>query len=255
MIGIGIDTSLRSSGRIMRPSSIANLVADWDPYAVSKDGSNLVAQVDDTTGTHPFLQATGAAKPTWVANSMNGHPVLRFAGAQFMQLATAAQLSYERTQAWTMYTVVRTTGSATDQCILAKGNPAGQGYGFSFGNGGTVNNIRVAIASSGANRIIGDATATMLNTSHVVVITYDGSSAVGGVNVYVDGASVSVGATVNTLSATIINALNFTLGFNQIAAYFTGDFARGGLYSRVVTAAERGKLTRFLGSRFGITVT
>jgi hypothetical protein len=249
-----IGIRLGGMGRTFSPSQLSNLAADWDPTLVTKDGSDLVSQLNDRTGTHPFLQATGAAKPTWIANSMNGQPILRFAGSHFMQLATAAQLSYERTQAWTMYTVLRVTGAATDQCILAKGNPAGQGFGFSAGNGGTVNNVRVAIASSGANRIIGDATATLQNNNRVIVVTYDGSSAVGGVNVYVNGSSVAVGATVNTLSATIINALNFTLGFNQIAAYLTGDFARGGVYSRVLATAERSSLTRFLGLRYGITV-
>jgi len=49
---------------------------------VVKDGSNYVSQWNDNSGNgfHP-IQATGTYQPLWVDNELNGHPVIRFDGA------------------------------------------------------------------------------------------------------------------------------------------------------------------------------
>lgn len=244
---------------VFRLSSVANLVADWNPLpdAVTKDGSNLVSQCSDASGNgNHFLQASGAAKPTWVSSlaSANNAPALQLSGAQYMQLGLSSQLDYDRTQAWTMGAVVRVTGSANDQCILAKGNPISIGYGMSCGNGATTANLRAGLAASGANRIVGDGSIALKDTTRIIRVTYDGSSSVSGVKMYVDGASVTVSPTVNSLSSAITSANKFTLGWNAIAAYLTGYFMRGFLYSRVLSAAEGTRIDRMLGRKYGITV-
>lgn len=55
----------------------------WKPdeSRVTKDGSNRLSQVNDISGNNNHLvQLTGAEQPLWVANSINGRPVMRFNG-------------------------------------------------------------------------------------------------------------------------------------------------------------------------------
>lgn len=151
--------------------------------------------------------------------------------------------------------VVRVTGAGNDQCIMAKGNPISIGYGFSCGNGATTADLRAGLAASGANRIVGDGSVALKDVTRVIRVTYDGSSTVAGVTMTVDGVAVSVGATVNSLSATIVSANKFTLGWNAIAAYLTGYFVRGYVYSRVLAAGEAVRLDRYLGRRYGVAVS
>lgn len=250
--------SLGCSGDSFALSSVANLVADWDPIApnVTKDGSDKVSVLSDTSGSgHHFLQASGAAQPTWVSSlaTANGAPALLLSGAQFMQLATNTQLNYERTQPWTMVFVVRVTGAATDQTILLKGTAA-QGFGVQLGNGGTVNNIRAAVANSGANRVVADGATTLLNTTRILRVSYAGNSLCAGITMRSDGTSLGVGATVDSLSASSLTALLVTLGHNQIASFLTGYFIRGAIYDRVLSADEGTLVERFLGSKYGVTV-
>lgn len=255
MIGVGVGIGMRS--RLFRLTDVANIVADWNPAFVTKDVSNLTAQLDDASGQgNHMLQSSGVVKPTWVSSlaSANGAPALQLAGAQYMQLGTGSQLSYERTQPWTIGCVVRVTGAGTDQCILAKGNPASIGYGISCGNGGTTANLRAGLAASGANRVIGDGSIALKDVTRVIRVTYDGSSTVGGLTMTVNGVSVSVAATVNSLSATIVSANKFTLGWNAIGAYLTGYFVRGYMATRAIAGAEGSKVDRHLGALYGVAV-
>jgi hypothetical protein len=57
----------------LRPLCIINSVE------VTKNGSDRVAQMTDQSGLgNHFVQATDADKPLWVANQLNGFPIIRF---------------------------------------------------------------------------------------------------------------------------------------------------------------------------------
>lgn len=52
-----------------------------DPATITKDGSDLVAQVSDKSGRgNHWIQATGTAKPTWTASALGTQPALNFDG-------------------------------------------------------------------------------------------------------------------------------------------------------------------------------
>jgi hypothetical protein len=78
---------------------------------VVKDASGLVSEWRDQApdGTNHLTQATGTAKPTWVANGVNGRPTLHFDGGDVMQFAT--RLTNVRTVFW----VIREDGGVSNE--------------------------------------------------------------------------------------------------------------------------------------------
>lgn len=54
---------------------------------VFRDSSNKITSVIEKVSDKPLLPASTAAAPTWVANVVNGQPVMRFAGAQSLKLS------------------------------------------------------------------------------------------------------------------------------------------------------------------------
>lgn len=82
---------------------------------------------------------------------------------------------------------------------------------------------------------------------HHIVITYDGSSSASGVAIYDNGLPVSTTTSYNTLSASILNTVAFTLGRAMTTAaplYFIGSLDEIVIYDRVLSADEVRMLAR-----------
>lgn len=238
-------------------ATISGLDGWWRPTAanVTLSGSSVDELRDASGNAIHVAQSTGAAKPTYNASfaGANNQPSVQFDGGDYLSAASTASLSYERTQAWTAIFCIHSTTAGLDQTVFAKGNPISTGYGVMI-NAGGAGTMRVGLANSAGNRALGDASVTTTTTTRIIEVTYSGTSLTTGMAVYRDGTSVAVGATVESLSATIINALAFSLGWNQIAGYFVGHLMDMALWSRVLTAGERATIRADMAIRYGVTV-
>jgi len=71
------------------PTDISNLLAWWDFSdidTITKDGSDLISQVDDKSGNDYHLtQLTGANQPTWQDDNRNNLDTADFGSAGFMK--------------------------------------------------------------------------------------------------------------------------------------------------------------------------
>jgi hypothetical protein len=78
---------------------------------VVQDANGFVSQWKDQVpeGTNHLGQTTATARPRWIADGVNGKPVLRFDGGDMMQFAT--RLTSVRTVFW----VIRESEAATDE--------------------------------------------------------------------------------------------------------------------------------------------
>jgi hypothetical protein len=182
--------------------------------------------------------------------------------SQFVQTTDAANLSFERTNAFTIDAWIRTSETVHNLFIATKqeNSTPFRGYGLAISNGevpaceGSSNP-----AAAGAGQLVGfldGATsitcppdhyisvrgATHLNDGqwHHVAMTYDGSSAAAGVKLYVDGAAeASVVQQDNLGSNTILNTVPFTIGSRESGGVpFNGDIDEVEVFNRVLSPAE-----------------
>lgn len=89
------------------PTTVANLQAWYDatdPASITKDGSNLVAQLNDKSGNaNHLIQATGANKPTYNSSGGgNNKPYIAFTNGKNLLLS-----SFSKSQPYTVYFVAK----------------------------------------------------------------------------------------------------------------------------------------------------
>jgi hypothetical protein len=78
---------------------------------------------------------------------------------------------------------------------------------------------------------------------HHMIATYDGTSAPSGVHIYFDGKDQALTASVNTLSATIVNSISMYIGSrNGSSQLFDGLLDEAALYNYVLTQTQVNKV-------------
>jgi len=88
---------------------IPGCVGAWTADSVTKDGSNNISAVADLAAVKHNL-ASGGTAPVWVANQINGRPIIRFGGAGYLHNDT-----FEVDQSFTAWVVYKGT---PDDCLV-----------------------------------------------------------------------------------------------------------------------------------------
>ena len=146
-------------------------------------------------------------------------------------------LGFERTDAFSISAWVK-RNSSKNQMIVSKRLSSGNLTGYSLRITNSTNQLQVQLRSAGSNRLIlNGSTALDTNWNHVV-LTYDGSSNISGLNVYVNGSNDN-GSTTGTLSLSILNSAEFNIGAeNNNDDFFDGNIGPVHLYNRALSAAD-----------------
>lgn len=113
---------------------------------------------------------------------------------------------------------------------MAQINPGGKILFFLRSDINTNNFIRVRAS-----------TPIIANTWSFIVITYDGSSLVSGVNIYIDGVKSLLENTIDSLTGSIITPTNFNLGLRGDplgANVYEGLLDEVGVWTRALSATE-----------------
>ena len=149
-------------------------------------------------------------------------------------------LDFTNTDAFSISCWFKRTRSGVSEFLVSKQDSTSNARGYTllipFDDNKVTVVIRNNTASSG--RLIVDCTTAITNTNwHHIVMTYDGSSSVSGINLYLDG-NPDTGATSGTLSATISNSASFQIGAKNGGNEFSGNIDEVSVYNSELSASD-----------------
>lgn len=147
----------------------------------------------------------GAACPT----QLSGRRGVVFAGAQYIDCGLIDR--FERTDAFTLFVLVQAATAASVEFISSQDEAQGnRGIALAAYSRQTYAYIT---STYWTNMLLRNTTAGYYNrTVDCIAMTYTGSSALTGVNLYINGNTTGHGVEINNLSATIKSGKPFILG-------------------------------------------
>ncbi len=149
-------------------------------------------------------------------------------------------LNFERTNAFSISCWFKRTRSGVSEFLVAKQDSTSNSRGYTllipFDDNKVTFVIRNNTALSG--RLIVDCTTAITDTNwHNIIMTYDGSSNVSGINLYLDGNN-DTGVTSGTLSATISNTANFQIGAKNGSNEFSGNIDEVAVFNSELSQSD-----------------
>ncbi|HEY3416936.1 MAG TPA: hypothetical protein VGM23_08650, partial [Armatimonadota bacterium] len=215
-----------------------------------RDGAPVAAWPDSSAGNHPALQTNAERQPKWIANGLNGKPVVRFDG-DYLDTISGAALP----PAHTIFAVVN-DNSATDNGPFlwfendnnTPGNlsddPAGPAFGTSV-NGGR---LRLRNYPGFQDRDLPFAKGTPA--------VYTLLAETSGVTGYANGRSLKFNLQNGWTGAFANGATTgrFRIGMHggTFEQFFGGDIAELIVYSRALSTGERRQVESYLAGKYGI---
>ena len=211
-------------------------VANW--YDLSGQGNHAVQAVGGSQA--PITGAVGLAGSCRTFDGV----------ADFVEEANANTFDFERNEAFSISMWIKPNAAragAVGYILMAKfdwDGGAGKGWDLETTWDDVVANKNVLrfwlINDWGAGNRIGVYGSTDLTNDpwwHVVM-TYDGSSDAGGVNLYVNSVLENMNTQINGLNATIKNGWKVRIAARGGGVYYPGSIANSCIFSRELTAAE-----------------
>jgi hypothetical protein len=199
-------------------------VADGDPVACWDDGSGV---------GHNVVQATTTKRPLLKLAILNSKPVLRFDGVDDFLQATFTAI----TQPFSRIAVFNMRSYAASSHIYGAG-PTGQGVLFESSTSPIMSLYDGTVSPSTSSLAVG--------TFGVVSELHNGAAS----ELRVNGAAAATGNPgVATLSGVTLSAASNGASTTPV------DHAEVVVYNRALTTAERQSVERYLGTKYGITVS
>lgn len=229
-------------GVVFGPLSITNCELWLDASnagSITKDGSNLVSQIDDLSGNgRNFSQATGTKQPTYTASAINGRSALLFDG-------TDDKLSGNTGSNRSTFTIAMVLKSSRQRRFDTPYDSSDGTTGdITFETGAGNNTMEAYVTSVGAAGTTSGTWST--STTFSTFLTYNGTTMTG----YINNAGSGSGSTSSrTLKAACsIGGDNGTTGF----FYWKDYIAEVVLYSKVLDSTERSNLQAYFAAKWGI---
>ena len=149
-------------------------------------------------------------------------------------------LDFTNTDAFSISCWFKRTRIGVSEFLVSKQDSTSNSRGYTllipFDDNKVTVVIRNNTASSG--RLIVDCTTAITDTNwHNIIMTYDGSSNVSGINLYLDGNN-DTGVTSGTLSATISNTANFQIGAKNGSNEFSGNIDEVAVFTSELSASD-----------------
>lgn len=211
--------------------------------------------MDEGYGTKAYDQSgngnagTASGSPVWADGKLGKS--LDFNGtSDYLSIANEANFDFERTNTFTLSAWIYRKTSNTEDAILGKteNNTTWRGYALYLQpnggcNGAGNNCVELDITSAGGNVISVESPLNSVpnNSWTHIVATYNGSSGASGVTLYINGTAQTPTVLENSLTSSILNNNNFTLGTDlagETADYFNGLIDEVRVYNRALTAGE-----------------
>lgn len=201
----------------------------------------------------------GVTDAQFITNGLNFNPVLRFAGAEFLNLGNPAALDLQPlTDEMTIITVV-ITGGATTGTVICKGDEFTRNYQVWFGTTDRVLHHTLGRASGDPTTSARFGTIYALNepkiTAGVVADTGVSSTRLSPyVNGVLDPAATNEGISNGTIAADVLIGARRSSGNTGSGYLFNGDIAEVIMYDRDLTASELERVQSYLALKYGITL-
>lgn len=149
-------------------------------------------------------------------------------------------LDFTNTDAFSISCWFKRTRSGVSEFLVAKQESSGNFRGYALLIPSSDNKVTIVIRNNTASsgRLIVDGATAITDTNwHHIVMTYDGSSNVSGINLYLDGNN-DTGATSGTLSATISNSTSLQIGARNTANEFSGNIDEVSVFNSELSASD-----------------
>lgn len=113
-------TALKTHGLIaVSPTDVSGLKAWYDASSIAQADNSAVTSWTDSSGNGwTVTQATGAAQPTLQTAELNGKPVVRFDGSDFLNVGNSFTLS---SQSVTIFVVKKPVSAAAQKVFVSAG--------------------------------------------------------------------------------------------------------------------------------------
>lgn len=213
------------------------------------DGSQVASWADQTTNGNDFSQATSSRRPLWIANGLNGKPVLRFDGTDDFLSSSFLPATGANPRSVTM--VINNLdykNGSSDSVVFSWGGTTTHFNAFGFNAISPATGSRFANAFSIYSNNNGSyrsfPTSPSADKSYVVTVNYNGSVA----KLFVNSKEI---ATLSlTLNTTSVN--NMRIGSRFSTGYFKGDLAEMALYDDILSVSDQAKLECYLSRKYNI---
>ena len=186
----------------------------------------------DESGNARDLTSSGAARPTWVANAINGYGAPTFSGSQYLQSTNYTDLA----QPYSFAFVARTGSVVTDNQQI-DGGESGTLRGVPYQNTSQFNLYAGAVLSDTAVTLVA-------NTWYYVVMRGDGTSSDIAVN---NNTATSGNAGTQSHGRTNLGSDSTPGGLG-----WTGRIVEFCLYGDLLTTAERDQLEFYFVNKYAL---
>lgn len=259
MIQIGLDaTALLGNPGL--PHKFSSLLAWWDvsdAATVTKNGSDLVSQLNDKSGNgFHFTQSTEADRPLWVASGINSKPSLSYDGetnsGKFMSVA----IDYTGITQLTVVAVFQNGDVADDTghyvVIANAGINSNSGFAISFFPGPTGGSGTFNYHAEGAGGDNGITSVALIDGEYIVnsFRIVEGTS----MDSWFNGTQDTT--TDCDSNDTIENSSTVTyLGNDSSEAYaFEGYIAEVMLFSTVLSDVDENAVRQYCANKWGVSL-
>ncbi len=222
------------------PRAVGGLLAWLDAGTLGLGNNVAVSSWSPRAGieTAALAQATSGNQPVFRTNRVNGRPSVAFTAASSHNLDSGTWAG-KRSTPLTVVTIARfNTGNL--------GN-AYSGRSGVYAYAGISTGTTLAV---GAGAVAEVTQSTTMDTWHVILTVYNGASSA----IYVDSHTATATGTTTTGSNSALPGLRLGTNSGASGNFLDGEIAEVAVYGRALTAAEITALTRWYGTRYGITV-
>ena len=207
-----------------------NVYAHWK---LNENAGNICtdSSVNGRDGTRVNMEDAD-----WVAGKLNN--CLRFDGVnEYVNCQNIA--GFERTDSFSFELWFKT--STADKYLFSKQISGGtyRGYLLWLDGSGRVNFGLTSTWATGNRLQVHAATVGLSdNTWHHLIVTYDGSSVVAGIHIYIDNVNEGLTPLANNLTATIQNAERCQISGRALATFWNGDIDEIVIYDKELSSEE-----------------
>ena len=213
--------------RVNRASIQAKGLLAWWPFVITR-GTNTILEVAGVGGEGD----TWEGDPTW----SDGY-ILEFDGTGD-NVEFGDVCDFDGSTPFSLSVWFRTSTSAFQALFTKLNNGSAAGYAMDLDSTGAI--IRFNIRNAANNRMLVKATNTCNDGQpHLATITYDGSKAVSGVNLYKDAILETISQSADTFTASSSNSTPLRVsGVGDDSTLFTGGIWDCRVYNKELSVAE-----------------
>ena len=242
----------RSQGAAFSPLSLSPVLwLDASQLTGLSDGAAIATWTDASVNGRNAMQGTAGVQPIYKTAILNGKPVARFDGGDWLDVATVTALGIaDLTTGHTIIAVYKTAASSGNPFVGSNFNSAAGTNVIGFA-ATQITNLRGGSVSTHL------ATATQDTNWHIGTHWYSGGGPVKTFNGWRDKVSLTLNPSNGTFgdTSTFESTQAWRLGrWGDLAIYFSGDIAEIIMFATALSTANRQAVEAYLSAKYSIAL-